>query len=239
MKKVLLVVLALIANGALGQITEQAKATGSYIEVVATATETVLPDKILIEVTLKENGKSGAKEPISSQEKQLIKGLDSLNIPSSRLSKEGARTNFVKINWFNEKQISQAVYILELKNSQEISTAFTLFQKLKVEHAILYESTHTQLDSIQEEVEVKAIIAAKNKAKRLVQALGSDLGEPILITQNEPRGNGVYFIDGIKVRGSVQIPNIAYDAPFIEQEPYIEIQKLKIEASILVRFEIK
>lgn len=229
----------LFTSQAIGQIEQNRPAQLPYIEVIGDASLSVFPDKILIEITLVENGKSGAKEPIKVQEKKLIEGLARLDIPNDRLSKEGARTDYVKISWFGEKQISKSVYILELKDAKEITAAFSLFTELNVEHAILYESTHSQLDSLRQEVEVKAILAAKARAEKLLTAIGSEVGEPLLITQNQNNYGEVYFIDGVKVRGSVQIPQIAYEAPFIEKEPVINVQKIKIEASILARFKIK
>ncbi|MGB0979623.1 MAG: SIMPL domain-containing protein [Croceimicrobium sp.] len=238
-RSLMVLLLCLFTSQVIGQIEQNHPAQLPYIEVVGDASLSVFPDKILIEVTLVEKGKSEAKEPIKVQEKKLIEGLARLDIPNDRLSKEGARTDYVKISWFSEKQISKSVYILELKNAKEITAAFSLFAELNVEHAILYESTHSQLDSLRQEVEVKAVLDAKARAEKLLTAIGSEVGEPLLITQNQNNHGEVYFIDGVKVRGSVQIPQIAYEAPFIEKEPVINVQKIKIEASILARFKIK
>lgn len=239
MKYKFLVMLILSGVSAFSQISEVVSNTTPFIEVIGNASEKIMPDRIIIEVTLVEDGKSGAKESIPKQEQNLVEALVKEGIPETRLTKEGASTDFIKVNWFNDAQVTRSIYLLELRNSKEVASAFALFKDLRVEHAILAKSTHSRLDSLQQAVEIQAIVAAKNKANNLLQAIGSKTGKPILITQNQSRGNGgVYFIDGVKVRGSVGIPSIAYEAPFIEQEPVIEIQKLTIEATILVRFEI-
>lgn len=239
MKYKFLVMLILSGASAFSQISEVVNNTTPYIEVIGNASEKIMPDRIIIEVTLVENGKSGAKESIPKQEQNLVEALVKKGIPETRLTKEGASTDFIKVNWFNDAQVTRSIYLLELRNSKEVASAFALFKDLRVEHAILAKSTHSRLDSLQQAVEIQAIVAAKNKANKLLQAIGSKTGKPILITQNQSGENGgVYFINGVKVRGSIGIPSIAYEAPFIEQEPVIEIQKLAIEASILVRFEI-
>lgn len=87
-----------------------------------------------------------------------------------------------------------------------------------------------------------AIKAAKEKADYLLSAIGEQTGKAILVREQSPT---TYNLDdsNLNVRGSRSEPNYYYvdgvKTGFSEKEKVIQFEKLKLQAAIYVKFEIK
>ncbi|WP_421750302.1 SIMPL domain-containing protein [Croceimicrobium sp.] len=209
------------------------------ILVEGSATKSIVPNQIFIEITLAQDGRGKVEESISIQEKKLLEGLKEIEIPAERLAKEDFSSGFVRVNWLIDKQIERANYILELKSPEEVSKVFGLLYRLKAEYASIVRTSHTEIDSLMQANEIDAILKAKAKAQKLIEALGGKLGEPLIISEYSDIDGQISVLAGVtNQRGYVKTRS-AKSGSVLDQDPYIEVQKIKIEATIRVKFAIE
>ncbi|QNR25187.1 SIMPL domain-containing protein [Croceimicrobium hydrocarbonivorans] len=211
----------------------------AYILVEGTATKSIVPNQIFIEITLAQDGRGKVEESIAVQEKNLLAGLKEIEIPADRLSKEDFNSGFVKVNWLIDEQIERANYILELKSPEEVSKVFGLLFQLKAEFASIVRTSHTELDSLMESNEIDAILKAKSKAQKLIEALGGKLGEPLIISEYSDIEGTISTLPGLTSQRAYVKTRSAKTGSVLDRDPYIEIQKIEIEASIKVKFAIE
>ena len=132
-------------------------------------------------------------------------------------------------------------YVLKVGDASTVSQVFEKLDELKIVEAHISRVSHSKLPELQKEVRILAIKAAKDKAEYLLSAIDEKVGKPIYVYEQSPSYNddelgfnvrgarsvsNVVFLDGVKVRGG---------SPMSES---IGFQKIKLQSSIYVKFEI-
>jgi hypothetical protein len=133
-------------------------------------------------------------------------------------------------------------YTLKVADATAVSQAFEQLDKIEITDAYISKVDHSKLDSFRQVVKTLAIKAAKNKADYLVTAIGNQLGKPLVIEERQGenrnylnevnirggRAEGTqYYVDGVKVTGEPK------------EEEETQFKKIKVEAFIYVKFEVK
>lgn len=212
------------------------------IEVVGKSEIEVLPDEIYLSIRItasdedREDGYS-----IEVKEDSLIAGLRKIGISMDQLSLTNANSSTVQINWFRKDLVQDKNYSLMVKDAETASEVLTLLAKIRIPNAYISKVDHSNMVEIEKENRIQAIKAAKEKADYLLSAIDEETGQTLHVvefsenpnstygsnTVRGSRGEGtVYFIDGVKVRGSVSAGPLQF-------------QKIKISSVVEVTFAIK
>jgi hypothetical protein len=241
MKKLLTVIsiflTVLTSNGQ----TSDTKIERDYIEVTGEAEIQVVPDEIYIGITIRERYEGRDKITLDSIEQQLKLKLTDLKIDFKNLTLSDANSDFVRVRWTKKDVLTSKDYTLKVSTASEVSKVFEELSKIKIQELSVDKVNHSKMEDFKKEVKTNAIKAAKDKATYLLLAIGSQIGKPIIITEQDVPN---YSVDGIKVRGSRSTGHGYYvDGKLKEEDTNLSdevtFSKIKIAYKITTRFEIK
>lgn len=204
-----------------------------YIEVTGTSEIEIVPDEITLKMTLVEKADAKESETIVAQENRLRKALDEAGLDSKRLALAEV-SSYVRYKTFDKSQMLKKVYLLKVNSVAQINNVFQVLEKLDITDAYIYSMTHSRMDSLKKEARIMAIKAAKGKADYLLAALGEQTGEPLFVIEKS-----VYEGNTSHVYGNVRANYSYMSARDENEEGAILPKKIKVEAGIEVRFEIK
>jgi len=238
MKHLLFISLFITTFLTYGQTIPQKADDKPYIEVTGTAEMEVEPDEIFIRIVIKERYENRTKVGIEEQEEKMKTALKSINIDLTNLYLSDANADYVKISWRKNNLITKKEYTLKVSNATTVGKVFMELEKLEITDAFIERVSHSRIDSLQKEVRIIAIKAAKEKADYLLSAIDEKTGKPLKIVENPQQ---IWYANGInnqesntKIIVSGGIPNSYGD---IENE--IKFEKIKLSSSIFVKFEIQ
>jgi uncharacterized protein YggE len=203
-----------------------------YIEVTGTAEREVIPDEIYLSINIRERYVNKLKISIEEQEEKLKSVLKSLGIDLKNLYLSDAEADYVKVYRQKKDVLSTKNYNLKVINAASVGQVFGELDKLEITEAYICKVSHSKMEILKIEVKTQAIKSAKDKADYLVSALGEQLGKPLVIKEHETQP---IYIDGINLRGARANSFVANSEP----EDEIQFQKIKIQASIYVKFAIE
>jgi uncharacterized protein YggE len=239
LKRLTLLVIMSASISALGQTTTANVKEAPYIEVTGTAEIEIIPDEIYIAITIRERHEGRVKITIEKQESDLKEGLIGIGISLNNLSLTDANADYVKVKWTKKDVITKTEYILKVENALTVGKVFEKLDELKINDANISRVSHSKLEEFKKEVRIMAIKSAKEKADYLLTAIGEETGMAMIVHEQSSsyqiddsmlnvRGarsqSSYYYIDGMKVSGN---------------ESEIQFQKIKLQAAIYVKFEIK
>ena len=229
MKK-LFVIAALLAStfGAFAQTADLRR----KIEVTGIAEQEVTPDIINVTISLKEylNGKN--KVTISQLENQLEKA-----IAEAGIAKEDFTVNNLSSwNYATEKKknpdfLASKQYGIKFRDLNKFDQILSKVDAKGIQSTNIDSYDYSKINSLKNDLKLKALLAAKDKAAFLVNGLGDKLGGVINIVENDnssfpaPR-NMMYMAKA--TLNEVRVP-----------ESDIDFKKIKLSFQIQAIFEIK
>ncbi len=121
----------------------------------------------------------------------------------------------------------------------KISKVYFEFQKLGISNVSIDKLDHSKIEQFRKEVKINAIKAAKDKAESLAGSINQTIGKaiyvqeidymnPYLSSALKGRAAGV----NVRIRGTSSLSSDS-------STPEIEFEKINLQYSILVRFELK
>jgi len=203
----------------------------NYIEVTGKAEMEVAPDEIFIQIFINESDYKG-KQTLEILERNMLKKLQEIGID---LKKEFAvndiSSNF-KDYWIKKTDIfTSKQYQVIVHTAPVAGRVFRELEGLGISNISIEKVDNSEIEKFKKEVKVKAIQAAKEKAESLSGAIGQTIGKAIYIRESEPLYAPVMANTMMKARG------MELDASYTE--PDIEFEKIKLEYSVDVYFELK
>jgi uncharacterized protein len=206
----------------------------NYIEVTGQAEREVTPDEIYLKIRIDEKDNKG-RESLESQEKQMIKKLEEMGIDVSKdLSIKDFVSNF-KNYWLRENKIfTSKEYQLVTHDGAITGKVFQELEKLGISNITIEKVDHSKIEDFKKEVKVKAMVAAKEKAVSLAEAIGQEAGKAIYIQElniNIYPGR-MEAVSNIVIRGTSSLSKES-------DLPDIEFEKIHLEYSILARFALE
>jgi len=205
-----------------------------FIEVTGTAEKEVVPDIIFITITLKDKVINKNTYSISAQDEKLKKGLQAVGIDLKNLMLSDASSGLIMYKQ-KEKGVEESKeYLLKVSSAPDVSKVFEMLHNNNIKEAYISKTDHTQIEALRKEVRINAIVAAKDKALYLLEAIGQKLGEALVIKEegNINSYSSNYFRSNHIVQG--------YNGVADELEPYIsDFKKLNIKYSYYVKYSIK
>lgn len=240
MKRLLIVFLLSISLCGFAQTVEKNFIDQNYIEVTGQVEKEIVPDMIYLKIILSDKDNKN-KQSLDETEKSMISKLTGIGVDVNKdLSVKDYVSNF-KSYWISKTDvILTKQYQLIVHDTKTLQKVFLEFQKLGISNVSIEKLEHSQIEQYRKEVKVNAIKAAKEKAESLATAINQSIGKalyihedyinPYLISNNfQGKAAGM----NIKIRG------ISSDFSDESLSAEIEFEKIKIESSIMVRFELK
>lgn len=207
----------------------------NYIEVTGKAEMEVTPDEIYIKILLNEKDYKGKE--FAGVEKTMMEKLSELGLDLSKdLVVKDLLSNF-QYYWLQKADILLSKeYQLLVHDGKTAGKVFVELQKLGISNVTVDRVDNSKMTEYRRDVKITAIKAAQEKAKALAMAINQDIGRAIFVQEIDSdfgtlRGKA----SNIVVRGYFSNEFNEDSAP----EPDIEFEKLHLEYSIIVRFELK
>lgn len=235
MKKTFFVLSFLITAAVFGQNGGKNFIDQNYIQVTGKSIMEIVPDEIYLKILINEKEIKG--KSLIEVENSMIAKLQEIGIETKKdLSILDYTSNF-KSYWIVKSSIVLTKeYQLLVREAKVAGKVFQELQKLGISNISIEKIENSKIQEYRKEVKINAIKAAHEKANSLVIAINQTLGKAIYIEEldnNYVNAIGAR-VSGIQVRSANSVTSYSNF-----QEPEIEFEKIKLDYSILVRFELK
>ena len=208
----------------------------NYIEVTGKAEMDIVPDLIYLKIVLSDKDNKN-KQSLEEIEKAMISKLTEIGIDINKdLSIKDYASNF-KQYWLSKTDVVLTKeYQLIIHDTKSLQNVFMDFQKLGISNVTIDKLDHSKIEQFRRDVKINAIKAAKEKAEAMTGAINQTIGKAIYIqeidnpnyrTAMQSRASNVV----VKGYGSVSSTD--------SSQPDLEFEKINLQYSILVRFELK
>jgi uncharacterized protein YggE len=233
MKNILILAITLlIVNTAYSQSGEKNFIDQNYIEVTGKAEMEIIPDIIKIKILISEKD-SKTKTPVAETEKIMMKTLKDLGIDIAKdLSLKDLTSDFKYYFLLKSDIVLTREYQLVVRDGKTAGKVFVDLEKAGISNVSIEHLDHSKIEDFRRDVKINAIKAAKEKAGFLTKAVEQTAGRAIFIQELD---NRVY---------SNRMASNYSSSPSIhrgqsESDVDINFERLKLEYSVLVRFELK
>lgn len=241
MKQLLTIVLALTSLLTYGQTNLNKTEEQPYIEVVGTAEKEVIPDEIYIAIVIREKYENKVKVTIEDQEEKLKVALTSIGINISNLTLSDANADYVKVKWQKKDVLTKKDYLLKVTNATTVGQVFQKLDDLEITDAYISKVSHSKIDSLRKDVKILAMKAAKEKADYLLAVIGEQTGKALVVTESAQtwtKNNNEIMALPQRNPNTITSTTFGVDSKS-GNIPEIQFQKIKLVASIYVKFSIK
>ena len=236
MKVLILIVVSIFSLNSFSQTGTKNFIDKNFIEVTGKAEMEIIPDEIYLKIIINEKDLKG-KQNIEEIENLMTVKLSEIGIDISKnLAIKDMVSNFRNYWLKNSKINSIKEYQLIVDNAKTAGQVFQGLESLSISNISIERVEHSEIQKFKTEVKILAIKAAKEKAIILTNAIDQNIGKAIYIQELNSQ---VYRTMQRQVTGLSNIVVREYsDKMKMEIEPEIEFEKITLEYSILVRFEI-
>jgi len=230
MKKLVLAVFFSYSLAAYGQ--DNAAPARRFIEVIGTASRQVTPDRIFLTITLQNQTLNRQQVTVQQQEEQLKQLLLKNKIDPSLLTLADASADVVLSRRKSADYELKKEFVLQLASAEQVTRVTQELQSMHFGELAITKTEYSKIESLQKEVRIAAIKAAKDKADYLLQALGEQVDRPLEV--QEIQGN-------IFMRAPASNTILSNSLASIQEEdgPAISFSKIQVKFSYSVKFGIK
>ncbi|MGE0079317.1 MAG: SIMPL domain-containing protein [Bacteroidales bacterium] len=232
MKNILWALAILIPSITLGQIGEKNFIDQNYIEVTGKSEMEITPNMIYLKVILNEKDTKN-KVSVSELENQMVDKLKEIGIDIDKnLFIKDMSSNF-KFYLLAKKEIFLSKeYQILVNDGKTASRVFVELEKIGISNVSIEKLDHSKMEEFRKETKINAIKSAKQKAEFLANAVDQNIGKALYIQELDNYNGFAKASNSIMIRGASSI----YGS---KAELDVDFEKIKIEYSILCRFELK
>jgi uncharacterized protein len=203
----------------------------NYIEVTGKGEMEITPDEIYIQIVINESDNKG-KESLEMLEKKMLAKLQSIGIDLKKdFSVKDINSNFKNYLLKKTDIFTSKEYQLIVHTAPVAGRVYRELETLGISNLSISNVDHSEIEKFRKEVKIKAIKDAQDKATSLATAIGQTAGRALYIRENESFYPMMAKTNMMMVRGA------ALDESY--SEPDIEFEKIRIEYSVQVNFELK
>ncbi|MDY0102658.1 MAG: SIMPL domain-containing protein [Lentimicrobium sp.] len=212
----------------------------NYIEVTGKAEIEVVPDQIYLKIDLDEK-KVKSKQSVLEIEKSMIQILTEIGIDVKKdLAIKDFASNFQSYWLVTSDIFVKKEYQLLVHDAATAGKVFVELEKIGISTITIDKLDHSKIREYRKEVKIDAIKAAREKANDLAMAIDQSIGRALFIEEIERNNNYLSNtlsgkVAGVTIRGSQRVEQSISDP----QTLVVDFEKIKIEYSILCRFELK
>jgi uncharacterized protein len=205
----------------------------NYIEVIGKSEMEISPDLIYLKILINEKD-SKNKISAAELEKQMADKLKEIGIDVSKdLSVKDISSNFKNYLLTKNDILLSKEFELLVRDAKTAGKVFIELEKIDISNISIDRLENSKIIEFRKEVKINAIKAAKEKAQFLSMAIGQDVGRAIFVQELENRNQSNFNSNSIMVRGNAS--SYKYESKDLD----IDFEKIKLEYSILCRFELK
>lgn len=208
------------------------------IEVMGSAEQEVLPDEIFVTVSLREYFKdkdNKNKIDIMVLEKQLQKAVEEAGIPKENFT-IGTINGYRE--WWGKKKpttfLESKSYILKVANLYKIDGIISKVDDKGIAYTNIDRYEFSKIEQLRKDIKIKALQAAKEKAKYLLEGIGEQMGEALEIVEIDQSYSPQPVYSNMMVRSARM--EVSGDAM---PESTIDVQKIKVRYEMKASFRIK
>jgi uncharacterized protein YggE len=208
----------------------------NYIEVIGKSEMEIIPDRIYIKVNLNEKDTKN-KISISELEKSMITTLQGIGIDVTKdLLIKDISSNFKYYLLTKNAILLTKEYQILVRDAKTAGQLFIDLEKIGISNVSIENLDNSNIEQFRREVKINAIKAAKDKAESLTKAVNQNIGRALYIQELDNSSEGLRNSNSIKIRGiSSGIYGSNAPSPALD----FDFEKIKIEYSVLCRFELK
>lgn len=208
----------------------------NYIEVIGKSEMEITPDLIYLKVLLNEKDTKN-KISIPELESKMIEKLKEIGIDLAKnLLIKDISSNFKYYLLTKNEILLSKEYQILVNSGKTASQVFIELEKIGISNVSIDRLENSNIVQFRKDVKVNAIKSAKEKAESLTAALDQSVGRALLIQEIENNFNNLRASNSIMIRG---VSNGIYGANAASPALDFDFEKIKIEYSILCRFELK
>lgn len=206
------------------------------IHVQGEAEKEIIPNKIYLTISLREYEESkGNKISIAELENQLQVAVRKAGLKPDQLSVE----NVYGYNWYwmwkkdkNKDFMARKQYRLTLSDLKSVNKILENLDEKGVENMNISGYTHTDIDEMNQALEIEALKNAKAKAAAMVEALGGKLGQVVEINEMSNNYQPIYYArsNNMLMKTDAMAESPAQD---------IDFKSIKLNARVSVTFAIE
>lgn len=204
----------------------------NYIEVTGKAEIEVVPNQIYLKIIIAEKEIKG-KTTIEELEKSMIRSLTEIGLdPIEDIAIKDMASNF-KSYWVKNSEIQTTKeYQVLCRDANKAGEVFRELESLGISNITIERVYHSEIQELRHKVKIEAIIAAKKKAQSLANAIEQNIGKAIFIQELnfQPYRGNPGAASNIIIKGYLDEVAVV--------DPTIEFEKIKLDYSIVVRFEL-
>jgi len=233
MKKISVLILALvIAFSTYAQDSNNALRT---IKVTGIAEDEIKPDILYFIISLKEYKlNSGSKFLISGLEDQLIKAVENAGIDQENLKVEnvyGYNYDWKEKN--NKDFLAKKQFQLKLTDVDKLNQILSEIDPKGIEYARITQYTHSNINELNQNLQVEAVKNAKAKAEVLLEPLGEKLGKVIEMSENQRDFQPIYYKS---VSNNRMLTASSENSSIISD---LDFKNIKLKAEVHIVFSIQ
>lgn len=230
MKRVILLLAAvLLAVGVQAQDPSE-QAFPSFVEVSCRADRDVAPNQVFLSITINERESKG-RITVEEQERDMVAALKALGIKTNlSLRVSDMSSSLLKRN----QAVTTKTYQLKLNEVALVGEVYTALNEIGITTINIEKVTNTNMDAIQNELRVEAIQNARANAKLMAEALDQTVGKAFYIYTHDAMVSTVRneMNDGVVATFAMK----RIDAP----EPVVtELRMMKVSVNVRVKFVLE
>jgi uncharacterized protein YggE len=205
----------------------------NYIEVTGKAEMEIVPDMIYLDIIVSEKD-SKNKTSLAEMEKVMIGKLKELEIDVSKdLSIKDVSSIFKRNIISKSDVLLSKEYVLLIHNGTTAGKVVGALEQVDISNISIEKVDHSKIEQYRKEVKINATKAAKEKAELLSNAVNQAIGKALFIQEVEQN------LFQMPMSNRFLAMNKAVDSVIENQEPSLNFEKIRLEYSVLVRFELK
>ncbi len=219
------------------------------IEVSGIAEKEVEPDEVYFTLTLQEYKKAGKKITLDEMEKKLVERALGVGIKKSDLKLDNLTA--YSYNYYygydygyyrkSGDVMATGTYRIKLSNTGQMDKLMENKEGINVTHAYLSSFSSSQKEKYNDELREKALKITREKATKLLAAVGAQLGEVVCITDGGSRQaeNYGYYPYGYYCGSAAERSANTVDDIAPSNEPAVSPRNIKLRAEMKVVYRIK
>ncbi len=208
-----------------------------YIETTAKVDTMVVPDRIYINIIIREKDTKG-NTSVEELESKMESALKELGIDTQKdLTLNDLLSNFKRYFLKKKDVLKTKSYTLIVKEANTAGKVIIELEKLDISNVSVTKTEYSEIENLKMKLKAKAIIKAKKQADLLTSSLNQKTGSAIHISdfQSNQYVNALYGkVSGVQIRGTS-----SRNKSYSYNPPDIQFEKIKVECSINVKFKIE